>query len=445
MESPFLMMTLVIIVPIICITAIVVSTIKTIASRREANTAFEEQKQMMSEISMKIEMLNQQILILQSTVTSSATQVENSVVQSLSHNIQSILLAQQNGLEVLHKQMAQLITGNDTKMENLRTTVEHKLNGLQKENEDKLEKIRLTVEEKLHDTLEKRLGDSFKIVSERLEMVYQGLGEMKSLAAGVGDLKKVLSNVKTRGILGEVQLGNILEQFLTKEQYSENIVIKQGTQDRVEFTINLPGRDSEQKHVMLPIDAKFPLSNYQRLVEAHDKCDKDAIAVEEKAIENAIKKCAKTIAEKYIHPPVTTDFALMFIPIEGLYAEILRNPGLVDSVQRDHRVIITGPTTLSAIVNSLQMGFRTLAIEKRSSDVWKVLDVVRKEFLKFADLLSKTKIKLDQASSTISDAENRSRLLKTRLDNFENKYNVVAPTNIVNGILPTTIEDEDSI
>lgn len=436
------MMTLVVVVPVICITTVIVSIIKTIASRKQTTSSFEEQKQMISDLSLKVEILNQQVQTLQASITNSATQVSNSVIQSVSHNIQSILMAQQNGLEVLHKQMAQMTSNNDTKMENLRTTVEQKLGGLQKENEEKLEKIRLTVEEKLHDTLEKRLGDSFKIVSERLEMVYQGLGEMKSLAAGVGDLKKVLSNVKTRGILGEVQLGNILEQFLTKEQYSENVVIKQGTQDRVEFTINLPGKDIHQKHVMLPIDAKFPLSNYQRLVEAHDKCDKEAIELEEKAIENAIKKAAKTIAEKYIQPPTTTDFALMFIPIEGLYAEILRNPGLVDAVQRDYRVIITGPTTLCAIVNSLQMGFRTLAIEKRSSDVWKVLDLVRKEFIKFADLLSKTKIKLDQASSTISDAENRSRLLKTRLDNFENKHGISTPTTIVSGVLPN-ITDGD--
>ena len=433
MDNPFLMMTLVIVVPVLCITAIIISMIKIIASRKQSDASFEEQKQILNEISLKVEMIHQQTQILQSVITTSSAQVENSIVQSVSHNIQSILMAQNNGLEVLNKQMSQMATGNETRMENLRVTVEHKLNILQKENEDKLEKIRMTVEEKLHDTLEKRLGDSFKIVSERLEMVYQGLGEMRTLAAGVGDLKKVLSNVKTRGILGEIQLGNILEQFLTKEQYTENVVIREGTQDRVEFTINLPGKDSQQKHVMLPIDAKFPLANYQRLVDAHDKCDKEMILLEEKGIENAIKKSAKTIAEKYIHPPVTTDFALMFIPIEGLYAEILRSPGLVETVQRDYRVII---------VNSLQMGFRTLAIEKRSSDVWKVLDIVRKEFVKFADLLSKTKTKLDQASSTISDAENRSRLLKTRLDNFENKYNIEGPpaAEIVNGILPTAEE-----
>jgi DNA recombination protein RmuC len=388
------------------------------------------------------EMLNQQVNQVQNTVMTSATQVENSIINSVSHNIQSILMAQQSAFEVLNQQVNQLTTGNETRMDNLRNTVEQKLSGLQKENQEKLEKIRLTVEEKLHDTLERRLGDSFKIVSERLEMVYQGLGEMKSLAAGVGDLKKVLSNVKTRGILGEIQLGNILEQFLIKEQYSENVAIKPGSQDRIEFTINLPGKDPSQSHVMIPIDAKFPLANYQRLVDAYDKCDKAMILLEEKAIEAAIKKSAKTIAEKYIHPPITTDFALMFIPIEGLYAEILRNPGLVETVQREYKVIITGPTTLSAIVNSLQMGFRTLAIEKRSSDVWKVLDVVRKEFVKFADLLNKTKLKLDQASSTISDAENRSRLLKTRLDSFENKFNVMHQPNLVNGILPNSTKEE---
>lgn len=441
MDSPFTMITLMFTVPILCITAIMITIVSGRKAKKNQQDLFEEQKIILQDLSIKVEMINQQLNLVQNSVMTSATQVENSVINSVSHNIQSILMAQQNAFEMLNNQMNQLTTGNETRMENLRNTVEAKLSGLQKENEEKLEKIRLTVEEKLHDTLEKRLGDSFKIVSERLEMVYQGLGEMKSLAAGVGDLKKVLSNVKTRGILGEVQLGNILEQFLTKEQYSENVAIKTGSQDRVEFTINLPGKDASQNHVMLPIDAKFPLANYQRLVEAHDKCDKDMILLEEKAIEAGIKKCAKTIAEKYIHPPATTDFALMFIPIEGLYAEILRNPGLVETVQRDYRVIITGPTTLSAIINSLQMGFRTLAIEKRSSDVWKVLDVVRKEFVKFADLLNKTKLKLDQASSTISDAENRSRLLKTRLDNFENKFNVTHQPNLINGVLPTSAEE----
>lgn len=431
MDSPFTMITLMFAIPILCITAIIMTIVSGRKAKQNQLSLFEEQKVVLQDLSIKVELLSQQLNLVQNTVMTSATQVENSV----SHNIQSILIAQQNAFERVNNYMNQLTTGNDTRMENLRNTVEQKLSSLQKENEDKLEKIRLTVEEKLHDTLEKRLGDSFKIVSERLEMVYQGLGEMKSLAAGVGDLKKVLSNVKTRGILGEVQLGNILEQFLTREQYSENVAIKAGSQDRVEFTINLPGKDSSQNHVMLPIDAKFPLANYQRLVDAHDKCDKEIILLEEKAIEAGIKKCAKTIAEKYIHPPTTTDFALMFIPIEGLYAEILRSPGLVETIQRDYRVIITGPTTLSAIVNSLQMGFRTLAIEKRSSDVWKVLDVVRKEFVKFADLLNKTKLKLDQASSTISDAENRSRLLKTRLDNFENKFNVTHQQPLVNDVL----------
>jgi DNA recombination protein RmuC len=439
MDSPFLMIALIVTVPI---TAIIISIINSRGTKKNQEILSNEQKEAIAELSTKVEIMAQQLNLIQNTITNSATQVENSIINSVSHNIQSILMAQQNAFEMLNTQMNQLSTGNENKMEALRTTVESKLMNLQRENEDKLEKIRLTVEEKLHDTLEKRLGDSFKIVSERLEMVYQGLGEMKSLAAGVGDLKKVLSNVKTRGILGEVQLGNILEQFLTKEQYSENVAIRANSQDRVEFTINLPGKDQSQKQVMLPIDAKFPLANYQRLVEAHDKCDKDLILLEEKAIEAGIKKCAKTIAEKYIHPPITTDFALMFIPIEGLYAEILRNPGLVETVQRDYRVIITGPTTLSAIINSLQMGFRTLAIEKRSSDVWKVLDVVRKEFVKFADLLNKTKLKLDQASSTISDAENRSRLLKSRLDNFENKFNTNASQpNLINGVLPVAEEN----
>jgi DNA recombination protein RmuC len=401
---------------------------------RSVNLLLEVVKNDFLEQNFKLDLLQKQLENLPNLLNHSGQQIENSI----SKNIQSILIGQQNGFEIIFGQMNK----QDGRIEKMREILDERLEGLQKENDAKLEKIRLTVEEKLHDTLEKRLGDSFKIVSERLELVYQGLGEMRTLAAGVGDLKKVLSNVKTRGILGEVQLGNILEQFLTKDQYSENVLIKQGTQDRIEFTINLPGKDPQQKQVMLPIDAKFPLANYQRLVEAHDKCEKTLIELEEKAIEAAIKKAAKTIADKYIHPPITTDFGLMFIPIEGLYAEILRNPGLVEFVQREYKVIITGPTTLSAIVNSLQMGFRTLAIEKRSSDVWKVLDLVRKEFIKFADLLSKTKLKLDQASSTISDAETRSRLLKTRLDNFENKFNVTNQTPLTSGVLPL-VDPED--
>ena len=414
----------------------IVITLKTLAAQKKHSNFLEEQKQNMLDSALKLDILQQQMQQLQATVMTSSGQVENSVGQ----NIQSILLAQQNGIAVLERQIVQMSNGNEVRMENLRVTIEQKMNALESSNDAKLEKIRLTVEEKLHETLEKRLGDSFKIVSERLEMVYQGLGEMKSLAAGVGDLKKVLTNVKTRGILGEVQLGNILEQFLIKEQYSKNIIIKEGTQDRVEFAINLPGKDQFQKQIMLPIDAKFPLANYQRLLDAHDKCDKAIIELEEKAIETAIKKAAKTIADKYISPPITTDFALMFIPIEGLYAEILRNPGLVETVQREYKIIITGPTTLSAIISSLQMGFRTLAIEKRSSEVWKVLDIVRKEFVKFADLLNKTRTKLEQASSTIGDAENRSRLLQSKLENFEKKHNIIAPTIPNDGTLSTELD-----
>ncbi len=394
-------------------------------------------------ISSRMDMIMQSISSLQTSINTSATQLENSITQTVSQNIQSILLGQQNGLDVLSKQIVQMTTGNENKMENLRSIVEQKLTSIQKDSEEKLEKIRLTVEEKLHDTLEKRLGHSFKIVSDRLEMVYQGLGEMRNLATGVGDLKKVLTNVKTRGILGEVQLGNILEQFLIPEQYSENVAIKQGSQDRVEFAVNLPGKDIQQQKLLLPIDAKFPLANYQRLVDAQERCDKETIDIESKALESTIKKSAKTIADKYIHPPITSDFALMFLPIEGLYAEILRKPGLIENIQKEYKVIITGPTTLSAIISSLQMGFRTLAIEKRSSEVWRVLDVVRREFLKFADLLSKTRTKLEQAGSVIGDAENRSRLLKNKLDNFENKYNISEEvTHKTNSTPPNLLDDQ---
>ncbi|CAL7961599.1 DNA recombination protein RmuC [Alphaproteobacteria bacterium] len=338
---------------------------------------------------------------------------------SIGQNVQSILISQQKHLELLHNQLVQMVQLNENKLENVRATVEGQLNKIQEDNSAKLEKIRLTVEEKLHNTLEKRLGESFQVVSERLEMVYRGLGEMQALAVGVGDLKKVLSNVKTRGIWGEVQLGAILEQLLIKEQYAQNVAIRENSQDRVEFAIKLPGKDSTISYIMLPIDAKFPLADYQRLVEAQDNCNIQEIEVQYKLLESNMKKSAKTISEKYIHPPYTTDFAIMFLPVEGLYAEILRRPGLVDTIQREYKVIVTGPTTLSAIISSLQMGFRTLAIEKRASDVWKLLDIVKGEFIKLGDMLSKTRIKLEQAGQAIIDVENKSRMIQNKLHQVE--------------------------
>jgi DNA recombination protein RmuC len=305
-------------------------------------------------------------------------------------------------------------------MNSLTQTVEGKLKAIQDDNTVKLEKMRATVDEKLQSTLEKRLGESFKQVSERLEQVYKGLGEMRNLATGVGDLKKVLTNVKSRGMWGEIQLGNILEQILTKEQYGTNVITKKGSNERVEFAIRLPGQGPDkEKVVWIPIDSKFPQEDFQRLVDAQEAADKVLADKYMSSLEALIKKEAKEIKEKYIDPPNTTDFGIMFLPVEGLYAEILRRPGLSETLQRDYRVIVTGPTTLAALLNSLYMGFRTLAIEKRSSDVWELLGSIKTEFGKFGGVLAKTKKKLQEASNTIDDAEIRTRSIERKLKKVE--------------------------
>ncbi len=308
---------------------------------------------------------------------------------------------------------------NEQKLDKLRETVETKLIAIQDDNSKKLEEMRATVDEKLHATLEKRLGESFQLVSERLEQVHKGLGEMQQLAVGVGDLKKVLSNVKTRGIWGEMQLASLLEQVLTPEQYAANVATKRGSQDRVEFAVRLPGRDNSETTVWLPIDAKFPQEDYQRLLEAQEAANAELAAAAAAGLETRIRQEAKTIREKYIDPPNTTDFAILFLPVEGLYAEVLRRPGLCDSLQREYRINVTGPTTLAALLNSLQMGFRTLAIEKRSSEVWTILGAVKTEFGKFGDVLMKTKEKLDQASRQIDAAAVRTRAIERKLKTVE--------------------------
>lgn len=322
---------------------------------------------------------------------------------------------QRNQLDIFSGQMNHLTQTTEKKVELLRKTVENQLQHLQQDNAQKLEQMRITVDEKLTSTLEQRLGESFKLVSERLEMVYKGLGEMQTLASGVGDLKKVLTNVKTRGIWGEVELGNLLEQVLTPEQYALNVATKHGSNDRVEFAIRIPAKDSNDSIVWLPIDAKFPLEDYERLIDAQDQADLPLIEETGKALENRIKAEAKSIHTKYIDPPYTTDFGILFLPIEGLYAEVLRRPGLFDQIQRDFKVIITGPTTLAALLNSLQMGFRTLAIEKHSSEVWNLLGAVKTEFGKFVEILEKTQKKLQEASNSIETAAKKSRTIQRKL------------------------------
>jgi len=315
-------------------------------------------------------------------------------------------------------QLEQLTKSNEEKLDKVKEAVESKLKYIQEDNNRQLEKMRETVDEKLQKTLETRLGESFKIVSDRLEQVHKGLGEMHTLAVGVGDLKKVLTNVKTRGVLGEYQLENILEEILTREQYEKNVKTKDNSNAFVEFAIKLPGRENDDKSVWLPMDSKFPTEDYQLLLEAYENGNIALIEEAKKQLSNRIKASAKEIKDKYIDPPNTTDFAIMFLPFEGLYAEVLRI-GLFEMLQRDYKIIITGPTTVAALLNSLQMGFRTLAIEKRSSEVWEVLGAVKAEFNKFGDVLEKTQKKLNEASNVIKQAGVRSRAIQKKLKNVE--------------------------
>ncbi len=319
----------------------------------------------------------------------------------------------------LNKQQLETMQQSRASITEIREAIETQLKSIREDNNQQLGEMRKTVDEKLHDTLEKRLGESFKHVSERLEQVHKGLGEMQTLAVGVGDLKKVLSNVKTRGILGEYQLGNILEQILSPEQYDINVATKKGSQANVEFAVKLPGK-ADDKTVWLPIDSKFPLESYQALLLAIEDSDPARMAVAEKQLLNAVESFAKDISAKYIDPPHTTDFAIMFLPVESLYAEVLRHPEVFEKLQRTYRITITGPTTLSALLNSLHMGFRTLAVQKRSSEVWKVLAEVKTEFVKYAGQLDKVKKQLDTASSSLDTLKNtRTNAMERKLRSVE--------------------------
>jgi len=308
---------------------------------------------------------------------------------------------QKQKFDALANKQTELVQSTEMKLDKMRETIENRLKLIQDDSSEKLEKMRATVDEKLHKTLEERLSQSFRIVSERLELVHKGLGEMQNLAVGVGDLKKVLSNVKTRGIIGEIMLGNILEQILTPEQYARNVATKKGSRDNVEFAIRLPGKDDSGDVVYLPLDSKFPRENYETLVDAYEHGSPAAIEEAGKLLEGNIKKFAKDIRDKYIDPPNTTDFGIMFLPVEGLYAEVVRRPSLIEVLQRDYKIMIAGPTTLSAFLNSLHMGFRTLVIEKRSGEVWKILGAVKTEFEKFGVVLKKAQEKINQASDEI--------------------------------------------
>jgi DNA recombination protein RmuC len=335
---------------------------------------------------------------------------------SLSKRMSEIAGLQKNQLELFAAQLKELTSSNEGRLDKLREGVDARLKLIQEDNAVKLEQMRATVDEKLHDTLEKRLGESFKLVSERLELVQRGLGEMQSLANGVGDLKKVLTNVKTRGTFGEIQLGSLLEQILAPGQYESNVETRQGSGQRVEFALKLPGRDgTPEGMVWLPLDAKFPQEDYLRLVEAQEVADAVAATEARKQLDRSVREMARTIRDKYLDPPHTTDFGVMFLPTEGLYAEVLRLPGLFEALQRDFKVMVAGPTTLAALLNSLQMGFRTLAIEKRSAEVWNLLGAVRTEFSKFGVILEKTRKKLVEAGNHIDLAATRTRVIERKL------------------------------
>jgi len=348
--------------------------------------------------------------------------------------------SQSDQLESIAKRIQELTESNKAGIEKLRGTIDAQLNYLQESNEKKLDQMRQTVDEKLQSTLEKRLGESFKLVSERLEAVQHGLGEMQNLATGVGDLKRVLTNVKARGTWGEVQLGSLLEQILTPDQYDKNVNIKPESMESVEYAVRLPGKDdSVASNVWMPIDSKFPQEDYLRLVEAADAADVDAVQKATAALIRSVHGSAKEIRDKYIEPPKTTDFAIMFLPTEGLYAEVLRQPGQVEKIQQDYRIVIAGPTTLSAILNSLRIGFRTLAIEKRSSEVWELLGAVKNQFSKFGDVLAQTKKKLQEASNTIDKAEVRTRVIERKLS----KVQELPQTDSEKLLEPTATEVDD--
>ncbi len=356
--------------------------------------------------------------------------VELSVRDEISRNREETSRLTREGREELNnyiKNFSETVSNQLNRMNELqikiadqtRATVEKKLSEIQNDNNQQLEKMRETVDEKLSNTLEKRLGESFKIVSERLELVHRGLGEMQNLASGVGKLEKVLSNVKTKGILGEYQLANLLEQILTPEQYSANVKTKTSSNAIVEFAVKLPGKEGKENSIWLPIDSKFPTEDYQVLMDAYDRADAETINETRKSLINKIKLFAKDISEKYLDPPNTTDFGILFLPFEGIYAEVLRNPGLFEQIQREYKIVITGPTTLAALLNSLQMGFRTLAIEKRSSEVWEILGAIKTEFKNFGEVLVKTKKKLEEASNVIDKAETQTRKIQRKLRGVE--------------------------
>ena len=380
--------------------------------------------------------------IMQTLATFQQTLVQQSAEATRTQNSQMDAFAQQLGLlqktlsDTLTQQVQMLSESNARRLSEMRGTLETQLAQLQQSNTSKLDEMRQTVDEKLQATLQARLGESFKQVADRLEQVHKGLGEMDTLAQGVGDLKHLLTNVKTRGMFGEAQLASLLEQVLAPDQYAAQHATVPGSKNRVDFAIRLPGRSDDGQPVWLPIDAKFPNEDYERLLDAQSRADAVQADLASKALEVRVRLEAKSIAEKYLAPPYTTDFAVMFLPTEGLYAEVLRRPGLMESLQRDHRITLSGPTTLMAMLNSLQMGFRTLALEKRSSEVWQVLGAVKTEFGKFGDVLAKVKEQTQTVLNTLDKAQTRSNVMHRALRTVD-----ALPEAQAEALLPNSASD----
>ena len=380
---------------------------------------------------------------LRDEIARGASGTRQEMVAALAATQQTLLVHAGDAARSQAEQLRQISDANERRLLEVRSTVEQRLLALQADNEKRLEQMRATVDEKLHATLEARLGESFKQVAERLEQVHKGLGEMQLLARDVGSLNRVLTNVKTRGIFGEVQLAGLLEQVFAPEQYATNVETVPGSGARVEFALRLPGRRDDGAPLWLPIDAKFPREDYERLVEAQERADAPAADAAAKAIEARLRVEARTIREKYVAPPHTTDFGILFVPTEGLYAEALRRHGLLEALQRDHKVMLAGPTTLLATLSSLQMGFRTLALEKRSAEVWEVLGAVKSEFAKFGAVLDKTRRKLDEAQNTIADAQTRTHAMARKLKSVEALPQVEAAL-LLHGVAAPPLDDDEA-
>ena len=368
-----------------------------------------------------------------------------STSDTLSKTLESMGKVRQTQLEGMTKQLKELSDSNQGALDRIRTTFDSRVKELQEGNEKKLDEMRKTVDEKLHDTLEKRLGESFKLVSDRLEAVHKGLGEMQHLATGVGDLKRVLTNVKARGTWAEVQLGAILEQILTPEQYEKNVQVKDDSAERVEYAVRLPGpREDPAACVWLPIDSKFPQEDYMRLQEAAERADPDAVQRAADDLARTVRAAARDIHDKYVNPPSTTDFGIMFLATEGLHAEVLRQQALVEDLQQRYRVVVAGPTTLAAILSSLRMGFQTLAIEQRAVEVWRVLGAIKTEFGKFGDVLDKVKRQLNTATRTIEETGMRSRAMRRRLRSVEQLPEAEASAILALPTVGDDVEAEDA-